>query len=427
MKQSMWSDQGPSQPAVVPAELVDARQAAIKAFTDAARVNEWRGTRTDMAEFVAHVVTAAAANTGGLDVFLSGRSGSWEADLVRQLVEGTAGADGVGLDELRTVPFRLVLDPEYILNDVGLERLVDEETQPLVEERNRLYDTVADLYTAAPADHPDPVIREAIAAGIPARVPWTGLTDAEQARIDDVDAAAASLEEREMAMWSLFVADRLQFARDLAATAEQVLGEENQPPHDVLIDVVIGSGEWEWHPLTEALEDKIRARVAAPVLARPLGEVHGLTDAIRQAGRSYAERVLAGERAELLEVGTDVVTPGGRRGTVAEIVDDTPFRTVRVRIDEVHVRADEFNPVEYREWELTPDGRVEDEDMAEIQQEIRDRQAAMTCPQCGSAGRPAQFRDAPADTPVNDGGAWLESNDGLTICDQCGHRWSASS
>lgn len=42
----------------------------------------------DFAEIACHVLTAVAANVGSVEDLLAGRPGSWEADLVRQIVHG---------------------------------------------------------------------------------------------------------------------------------------------------------------------------------------------------------------------------------------------------------------------------------------------------------------------------------------------------
>src|SRR5262249_21237478 len=44
--------------------------------------------------WLAHALATAAARLGGIEELLAGRPGSWEADLVRQLVAGTVGWDG---------------------------------------------------------------------------------------------------------------------------------------------------------------------------------------------------------------------------------------------------------------------------------------------------------------------------------------------
>src|SRR5688572_17955745 len=75
----------------------DLQAAAVPALTEIARRaqpdRDGRRQGPDAAEVITVVVTAAAANVGGLEVLLAGRPGSWEAAAVRQLVEGTVGAD----------------------------------------------------------------------------------------------------------------------------------------------------------------------------------------------------------------------------------------------------------------------------------------------------------------------------------------------
>ena len=73
--------------------------------------------RADWAEFVTTAVTAAAANAGGSDAALAGRPGSWEADLVRQIVESSVGDDDRLLQDWRTEPIEILINPEQILND----------------------------------------------------------------------------------------------------------------------------------------------------------------------------------------------------------------------------------------------------------------------------------------------------------------------
>jgi hypothetical protein len=58
---------------------------AVSAITRAARAEH------DFAEWLAHVLAAAAGQLGGSDELTIGRPGSWEASLVDQLVRGTVG------------------------------------------------------------------------------------------------------------------------------------------------------------------------------------------------------------------------------------------------------------------------------------------------------------------------------------------------
>jgi hypothetical protein len=60
---------------------------AVEALTRAAR------TEHDFADWLAHALAAVAGQLGRTDALVEGRPGSWEADLVMQLVRGTVGYD----------------------------------------------------------------------------------------------------------------------------------------------------------------------------------------------------------------------------------------------------------------------------------------------------------------------------------------------
>ena len=87
---------------------------AIAALTEAALGTRTIGAgsphehreRVDFGEIACHVLTAVAANVGGLERLLSGRPGSWEADYVRQIVLSTAGDGSEGLHRWRTEVIR---------------------------------------------------------------------------------------------------------------------------------------------------------------------------------------------------------------------------------------------------------------------------------------------------------------------------------
>ena len=72
---------------------------AISALTVAARGTRTIGAGTphehsepvDFGENACFVLTAVAANIGGMERLLSGRPGSWEADYARQIVLSIAG------------------------------------------------------------------------------------------------------------------------------------------------------------------------------------------------------------------------------------------------------------------------------------------------------------------------------------------------
>lgn len=76
-------------------EQAASRSAAIAALTTAVQHEH------DFAGWLAAVLAAVAARHGSSYALVAGRPGSWEADLVTQLVCGTAGWDDEHLDSYR--------------------------------------------------------------------------------------------------------------------------------------------------------------------------------------------------------------------------------------------------------------------------------------------------------------------------------------
>jgi hypothetical protein len=115
------------------------RADAIAALTAAARQQDTIGQGTpsehtrpvDFADLIAEVITAVAANLGSIETLLAGRPGSWEADHVRGLLEGTAGYDHTALMRYRTEPVLIAIDAEDIFADFGLTDLYDQAAQHL--------------------------------------------------------------------------------------------------------------------------------------------------------------------------------------------------------------------------------------------------------------------------------------------------------
>jgi hypothetical protein len=56
---------------------------------------------------------------------VAGRPGSWEADAVRRIVEGSIPDDELHL--YRTEPIQLLLNPRSVFEDLGLQDLFDDE------------------------------------------------------------------------------------------------------------------------------------------------------------------------------------------------------------------------------------------------------------------------------------------------------------
>lgn len=129
---------------------------AVEILTAIARQTRTRGAGThaettepvDFAAIAAQVLTAVAANVGGIEELLAGRSESWEADLVRQLVDGTAASGRLVL--WRTDPVRLHVDAETVFFDFFIGALFEQEQNQAVE---RTYDdTLTDTQLDA-AEH----------------------------------------------------------------------------------------------------------------------------------------------------------------------------------------------------------------------------------------------------------------------------------
>lgn len=104
----------------------------VWALTVAARLREPSGRRVDMADFLASAVTATAANLGSVDQLLAGRSGSWEADLLSQLVTGTGGHDRDDLITRRTEPVVIHLNVARQVEDNAWDH--DRDTTPFYED-----------------------------------------------------------------------------------------------------------------------------------------------------------------------------------------------------------------------------------------------------------------------------------------------------
>lgn len=82
----------------------------------AAAITEALEDGVDVAEFLANALCTVAAKEGGIEEVLRNRSGSWEAGHLRNLMEGTVGPNGEGLDMYRAA------EPETKGYDAELRR-----------------------------------------------------------------------------------------------------------------------------------------------------------------------------------------------------------------------------------------------------------------------------------------------------------------
>lgn len=90
--------------AAAEAEARVARREVDRAADQAAAtaIRHWLNSGYDVAEQLAHTLCRiAATEADGLDAITRNRPGSWEADLIDQLIRGTAGHAGEYLDQYR--------------------------------------------------------------------------------------------------------------------------------------------------------------------------------------------------------------------------------------------------------------------------------------------------------------------------------------
>lgn len=129
-------------------------QEAVRVLTEAARLGRPRlvdadtgqpieqpiesalsAEQADWAEFVTLALAGAAANFGGAEAILAGRSGSWEAEGVRQLLLSTVGADESLLWEHRTEPLQITLYVDELLVERTQAWLEYDEAQSELQRR----------------------------------------------------------------------------------------------------------------------------------------------------------------------------------------------------------------------------------------------------------------------------------------------------
>jgi hypothetical protein len=235
------------------ADLVDQ---SIEVLTALARQTRVRGAGTpakktepvDFADLAAHVLTSVAANLGSVETLLTGRPGSWEADLVRRLVDGTAGADGE-LIRWRTEPVRLQLDTVDTLNDFGIADLCDEEAGKANERAG---------------DH--------------------SLTDAQREEANELTEEIQSLWEQ----------DEAAYAAAYLTTAQRYLTERGATC-GVEFAVVPPYAQMRWKEgLAEQVHEYARRHTPLPMTGSAPDWTDGLpADALRRAGLTYTARAEA--------------------------------------------------------------------------------------------------------------------------------------
>ena len=228
---------------------------AIETLTALARQTRVRGAGTpsaavepvDFADLTAQVLTAVAANLGSVGELLAGRSGSWEADLVRRLVEGTAGDDPDSLLIYRTEPVRLEFDAGDLFYDFGIAEPYEDE--------------VASADAAAQAE---------------------GLTDAE----------AEARERLTDTIQQVYWQDEATYAEAYRAAAQRYLTDRGATCGVELTATASGTGRWD--ALADVVDEYARKHAPLPMTGNPPDLTSGSPgDALRRAGLTYTVRAQA--------------------------------------------------------------------------------------------------------------------------------------
>ncbi|SBS76645.1 Helix-turn-helix protein [uncultured Mycobacterium sp.] len=252
----------------------------------------------DWAEFVTLALAGAAANVGGIETILAGRSGSWEAECVRQTLNSTA-ADNVDLMRHRTDPITVDLWVEAVLaystdtteddyQAAEMELMAREEAValpddippgpgPFSTDDPRLagidWVSVEDghLVVAQYADWPPdyaeklPVVEELLEEAKNSRPDTPGEVAYEQA-FDEIGALRDALDNQRQA-------DYVDYAVRLTATIEAKLRELNSTvPITVTVSpapVGATGEEYDAHRLPDYPSDVISAIVEAAIMDTP--------------------------------------------------------------------------------------------------------------------------------------------------------------
>lgn len=255
------------------ATAVEALTAAAKqSYTTPSGANE----RYDFGEIACQVIATVAANLGGVEALLAGRPGSWEADRVRQMVHSTVFEDD--LLKLRTEPVRLLLNPDEVLNDLGLWESYEDAERKLNEEWDRAHAQYDAELESAQADS------AADGPVVDTEARWDAL-------MGPVDAKLTALED-------LWQSDLATYTITYTAVVQQVAAERG-----ITVPVLVDRDDdnWtgsDWFGLEYELHEHAVARTPLPasgIAPERYDGVPGVVD--RAEGRTYTSRLAAAHLA----------------------------------------------------------------------------------------------------------------------------------
>lgn len=269
-----------------------------------AALNDARRAGFDMGEFICHTVTAAAANAGGAEELLSVRTGSWEADYVRQIIRSTAGEDLADLLRHRTEPVRIYLHVDAIVGpsiEFDLGQMADEEAGAADQAVQSLWEQVPDECWEI---DPDRHIEDLPEGWTQPRKLRADLTPDQRAAFEAAKTAQEQADALGEKIEAMHDADEAAYVAALRAAVVEIVTERGLPAElfEVVNDYRPESEPIGWDELGEVVllieDEEAAARAVIPVLGRARRDIEGsVSDALRAAGLSYTERVAA-EREE---------------------------------------------------------------------------------------------------------------------------------
>lgn len=145
----------------------------------------------DWAEFVAQALAGAAANIGGIEATLAGRPGSWEADIVRNLLTSIVGYDEESLVAHRTEALIVDLDIDALLEDLGAWKPYDDASQEL----DRRYEAIG---MATATGVPGDPATEAALRGLEVA------TNEQEPQAEEIAKLEAGLERQRLQDWAAY-------------------------------------------------------------------------------------------------------------------------------------------------------------------------------------------------------------------------------
>ena len=287
---------------------------AIAALTTAARRRRTIGAGTpnehaepaDFAEIACHVITAVAANVGGVETLLAGRPGSWEADYVRQIVLSTAGEDDAELLRYRTEPVRLTLDAEDVFANLGLYDLYEEAADELGRREEAadeaLFEAVATPEERARMEQirgattnmlniEDPAEHERVTALMTeAQAIIEAVTQRAETAGEPLAAALTSAIAAREAVEALWAQDQAAYREAYTAAVRQALTARGLTISVEVVDPSPGDVE-QWDPFTDELHEHARMTAPLPMTGQAPDWSDGTpADALRRAGLTYMAR-----------------------------------------------------------------------------------------------------------------------------------------